>query len=420
MVHNDEILRELMKYTPKGYIQPGEHIPAEGKGPWYVDTEGARHLDFTSGIFTNTLGHCPDPLVDAGQEQAGKLSNIHGRHCTAELAFYSRLFPLLPAQDYKAIPYNDGGYTIDRGLSDIVNYFNRARITIAAYRGGFHGKTQAAKLLINETEKATFFENTQLEFPNCYHCPWGLDAGDCGMACVGHTYEALKERRVRALIFEPVQGAQIVVPPKGYWEAVAEMCRENGILLFADEVLTGGGRCGSYLACDKFGIVPDMVALTKGLANGKPLSLLLERAFITENPYAVRPMERSSTFAAHPEALAVAAELLVQLKKQRILENVRGMGEVMRTRLTEIYERHPVVGECRCIGLMAAVEFSENRCSRKPDSAFGSAVFEKCRQRGLEVIYSSHILRLAPPLNISRTDLEQGLEMLEDSIRDAE
>lgn len=417
---NDTISEELKKYTPEGYIQHGEHIPEEGRGSWYVDRNGEKHLDFTSGIFTNTLGHSPKPLVEAGFQQSEKLSNVHGRHTLAELKLYQKLFQYLPAKDYKAIPYNDGGYTIDRGLSDIINYFARERITIAAYKGGFHGKTQATKLLINETEKAAFFENTQLEFPNCYHCPWKRKAESCGMICAEHTCEELKKRQVRALVFELVQGAQIVIPPEGYWKIVTDMCCENKILLFADEVLTGGGRCGSYLACEKFGVVPDIIALTKGLANGKPLSLLLEREYLTKNPYAVRPMERSSTFAAHPEALAVAAELLVQIESQHILENVRKMGGLLQERLMEIQKKYPHIGECRSIGLMAAIEFSENRQNRNPAIDFGHRVFANCRKRGLEVISGQHILRIAPPLNISRMDLEKGLEWLEDSIRDAE
>lgn len=414
---NRDVLQKLRKYVPEGYLQEGSHVPVWGKGCWYQDADGKEYLDFSSGIFTNTFGHGCDRLIKVSADQAALLANIHGRHSVAELRFYERLFLRLPASDYRAIPYNDGGYTIDRGLTDIINYYGKRRIGIGAYRGGFHGKTQAGKLLINETQKAALFDNFQIEFPNCYRCPWKKQKESCGMVCVEAACRILREKKAGALIFEPVQGAEIIIPPKRYWEKIQDFCREQGILLFADEVLTGGGRMGIYLASSYFGIVPDMIAITKGLANGKPLSVLLEREFITKNCFAIRPMERSSTFAAHPEALAVAAEVLDMLEQGRVLQNVQICAEVMKQGLAELEDCFDVIGEIRSIGLMAAVEFVKNRESKVPFREMGDAVTKRCKDNGLEVIGNGHIIRLAPPLVISREELSEGLKRLEQSIK---
>lgn len=416
---NERILSLLKKYVPEGCIGEHDHVPVKGKGSWYEDADGKRYLDFSSGIFTNTVGHGCERLNKAGYEQAKRLSNIHGRHSEAELRFYERLYSYLPAKDYKAIPYNDGGYTIDRGLTDIVNYYDKQKICIGAYRNGFHGKTQAVKLLINETEKAALYSNFQMDFPNCYRCPWQKQKSSCNMECVQETCKELEKKETRAIIFELIQGAGIIIPPKEYWKMMEDFCKRQGILMFADEVLTGGGRVGCYLASTYFGIIPDMLALTKGLANGKPLSVLLEKEYITRNCFAVRSMERSSTFAAHPEALSVAAELLAVLEEMRVIDNVQSCGELFVQGLTGLADRFPVIGDVRSIGLMAAVEFVKDRGTKEPFPDMGLCVFEKCRKNGLETIWNKHILRLAPPLNIMQRDLLQGISLLEKSIAEA-
>lgn len=191
-------------------------------------------------------------------------------------------------------------------------------------------------------------------------------------------------------------------------------------MLFADEVLTGGGRVGQYLASSYYDIVPDMIALTKGLTNGKPLSVLLEREFMTRNRYAVRPLERSSTFAAHPEALAAAAELLRVLETEHVLENVCVAGSCLKESLLAMEERFRSIGETRSLGLMAAVEFVSDPASKVPFVEMAVCTFQKCRENGLEVLLNGHILRLAPPLIIERSDLQEGLALLERSIAQAE
>jgi len=417
---NYEVIMQLKKYLPEGCLQDGDPVPVKGSGCWYQDRNGKKYLDFSSGIFTNTFGHACEEVNRAGYAQAGLLANVHGRHSETELKFYQRLFSYLPADDYKAMPYNDGGYTIDRGLTDIINYYNRKRIGIGAYRNGFHGKTQAAKLLVNETEKASFYNNFLIDFPNCYRCPWKKQKGQCHMECEESAIQELEANEAGAVIFELIQGSGIVLPPEGYWERIYHFCKSRGILMFADEVLTGGGRIGSYLASSHYGIVPDMIAMTKGLANGKPLSVLLEREFITQNPYAVRPLERASTFAAHPEALAAAEKLLELLERDNIIENARILGTVLKDKLLEIAERFRFIGEIRCLGLMAAVEFVTDKGSKIPFTLMGTAVFQICRKNGLETIQSGHIIRLGPPLNIKKDELLLGIRLLEESIEQAE
>lgn len=420
MDNNIEVLRAFENYVPVGYVSDinKELVVARGRGSFFWDCNGKRYIDFTSGVFTNTFGHCYPPLVLASLRQNLLMDNVHARRTKVELSFYKRLSGFVTG-GYRFIPYNDGGYAIDRGLSDILNYYNKQRVAIGAFRGGFHGKTMGAKLTINETQKASLFDNFQMEYPYCYRCPQKKTPQTCRMECADAVCEVLCAKDAKAILFEPIQGAGIIIPPKGFWQKIEKFCKPRGILLFADEVLTAGGRTGYFLAShDYYGINPDMIAITKGLANGHPLSVLCETERITNNPYAMRPGERFSTFAAHPQGLAIAAVVLEHLDKQDILKKVREKELLLKEALAEIKDTCKAVGDARSIGLMGALEFVTGS-DTAPCPEIGRRVFEAARQSGVELIYGGHILRLAPPLNISYKALREGLTLLLQSIRKA-
>ena len=414
---NKEYIDAFTKYVPAGYCQEDDIVVKIGAGSYFKDVSGKQYLDFTSGIFTNSFGHCFKPLIEAEMEQTKKFDNVHGRRSLAELDFYQQLADFMPSPNYKFIPYNDGGYAVDRGLSDIINYFNKERIPIAAFRGGFHGKTMGTKMTINETAKAALFDNFQIDYPNCYRCPWKKKYPECGQCCVADICEKLKQHQAKAIIFEVIQGAGVIIPPQGFWQKIEVFCRAHNIVMFADEVLTGGGRTGHFLAgYGLYGIIPDVISITKGLANGRPLSVLCEKNCITENKYGSRLGERSSTFAAHPVNMAVAAENLRCLKKYQIFDNVQQQGKILKEGLQQLKKLSSHIGDVRSVGLMAAIEFVHSAEEKEPDYDFCRKVFTKARQLGLETILSGHILRLAPPLNISKNEIMSGLEILKESV----
>lgn len=416
---NKEIIAKIQQYTPTGYCQNEDIVVATAQGCRFTDISGKEYLDFTSGIFTNTFGHCFKPLIEKEIEQINKCDNIHNRRSLAELELYQALQMFMPDESYKFIPYNDGGYAVDRALSDIINYYNKERIPIAAFRGGFHGKTMGTKLTINETAKAALFENFQLEYPNCYRCPWKKKRSNCGMICVQKTCEKLKEKGAKAIIFEVIQGAGVIIPPQGFWQKIADFCQHNNIVMFADEVLTAGGRTGYFLASyGLYHIKPDVISITKGLANGRPLSVICEKKYITENQYAKRIGERSSTFASHPVNMAVAAKNLECLRQYDIFANVQKMGDILSKELAKIKSCHQEIGDVRSVGLMGAIEFVKTQESQEPYTELCRKIFYQARLNGLETILSGHILRLAPPLNITQKDLLEGMQILALSIKE--
>lgn len=420
MKNKDNLLKIIKKYSADCLPYQDNTLITKGRGCYYWDSDGKKYLDFTSGIFTNSFGHAYFPLVIEGLKQSLKMNNMHGRKTKTEAFFFQELASFMPKDDYRFIPYCDGGYTVDRAINTLLNHFKYQKITIAAFKGGFHGKTLATKLLLSDSKKATFFNNVQLEYPYCYRCPFHQQEGKCKFECVQKVCQALKEKELHVLIFEAVQGSKVVIPPKKFWEKVSNFCHKNNILLFADEILTGGGRTGHFLASfGLYGIIPDIITITKGLGNGQPLSVICERDFLTQNEKSQRMWEHSSTFAKTPYALGISTKILSLLKKKKIFEHVQQMSKILSDGLENLKSLQEV-GDVRCVGLMAAVEFVKDKNTKEENIDFGQKVFLKARSFGLELIPAAHIIRIAPPLNIKQKDLIKGIALLKQAITEVE
>ena len=240
------------------------------------------------------------------------------------------------------------------------------------------------------------------------------------MECVSYSEEKLAQCKADVFLFEPVLGSAVIVSPSDYWQRIQDFCRANNILMVADEVLTAGGRTGTFTACEGYGITPDVLIMTKGLANGLPLSAMLIKPSLAENPFSSRAFNYSSTFMGVPALMAAASEVLRKIESENIIANVKHRGSQLAKGLAEIQGRFPeVIGDVRSIGLMAAVEFVKDDDMSAPDYDMGKKVFASAENNGLELIPSGHVIRLGPPLNITAEDMSLGLRLLEKSIKEA-
>ena len=408
----EEFCRELSQYVPLSEAAVSQ-IVSSGSGSYYTTIDGKTFLDFSSGIFTNTFGHGNRDIADAVYRTLCSVSNIHGRQWAGMLELCRRLFRMIPYGDYRAVFWGDGGaYAVDRVLTELYYFFGKRKYSLAAFDCGFHGKTQACKMALDDKESAAYFRASKIPAPYCFRCPCGKSRGSCSLECVSCAEEKLKQCKAEVFLFEPVLGSAVIVPPAEYWLRIQDFCRANNILMAADDVLTAGGRTGTFTACEGFGIVPDVLIMTKGLANGLPLSAMLIRPSLAENPFSSRTFNYSSTFMGVPALLEAASEVLRKIESENIIENVRQRGSQLAEGLAEIQSMLPdVIGDVRSRGLMAAVEFVNDDTGRK--------VFASAENNGLELIPSGRIIRLGPPLNITAEDLSLGLRLLEQSIEEA-
>ncbi|MFC8451520.1 aspartate aminotransferase family protein [Kitasatospora sp. NPDC057223] len=394
----------------------GRRVFVEGSGAVLTDLDGNQYIDLAAGTLTQSLGHCHPEVVAALTEQAARLWNVHD-FATADRAELCELLArLLPEQLDTYGFFSTGAEVVEAALRAVQAVAEPGRNRIGALRHGFHGKTQGARMLVHwDIGNQAHAGNSILGYsPYCYRCPLELEYPSCGVRCASLVRRHITEKaNVSALVFEPVLGAAgVIVPPPGYWEQISESAQQNGVMLVADEVLTGGGRTGSFLASEQFGIEPDLVTLSKGMASGFPFAVLAGREEVLRHPRAAQAGSTASTYANNPLGIAAAKATLQVVARDTLIENVRTLGALLDDRLAELKSRFEVLGDVRGIGLLHGLEFVRSRETREPAPEIARAVYLAALDLGLRTSLGGHIIRLAPPFTIDRALLEEGVTLL--------
>ncbi|MGW6546764.1 aspartate aminotransferase family protein [Streptomyces massasporeus] len=398
----------------------GRRVFAEGRGPVLTDLDGNQYLDFAAGTLTQSLGHGHPEVVEALTAQARRLWNVHDSATPDRAGLLDLLARLLPEQLDTYAFFSTGAEVVEAALRVVQATAPPGRNRIGALRHGFHGKTMGARMLVHwDIGHQAFSGNSVLGYsPYCYRCPLGLEYPSCDVRCATLVRRHIAEKpNVSALVFEPVLGAAgVIVPPPGYWERVAEGCRDGGVLLVADEVLTGGGRTGAFLASDLFGIEPDLTMLSKGTASGFPFAVLAGRAELLRRPEAATSGAYASTYASNPLGIAAARATLEVVERDRLIDRVRVLGEIMEDRLRTLESRFDRLGQVRGLGLLWGLEFVTDPVGRAPAPEAARAVYTTALDLGLRTSLGGHILRLAPPFTLDEAQLEEGLRLLEKAV----
>ncbi|WP_328875727.1 aminotransferase class III-fold pyridoxal phosphate-dependent enzyme [Streptomyces sp. NBC_00287] len=394
----------------------GRRVFVEGRGAVLTDLDGNQYIDLAAGTLTQSLGHCHPEVVAALTEQASRLWNVHDFATADRAALCDLLAELLPDQLDTYSFFSTGAEVVEAALRTVQAVAEPGRNRIGALRYGFHGKTQGARMLVHwDIGNQAFAGNSVLGYsPYCYRCPLELQYPSCGVRCATLVRRHIAEKsNVSALFFEPVLGAAgVIVPPPGYWEQIADSCREHGVLLVADEVLTGGGRTGTFLASERFGVEPDLVTLSKGMASGFPFAVLAGRSEVLRHPQAGRAGSTASTYAGNPLGIAAAKATLEVVRRDTLIEQVDVLGALVDERLAELHAKYEVLGDVRGLGLLHGLEFVRDRATREPAPEIAQAVYRAALDLGLRTAIGGHIIRLAPPFTIDRALLEEGLALL--------
>jgi len=397
-----------------------------GEGSRLYDTNGREYLDLSAGILTNAVGYCHPHVTKALQEQVGRLGNIHDFPCRERVKLMAMLKERLPKHLSWFVFLTTGAEAVEATIRMIVNCHGKKPVTIAAIREGYHGKTLGAKRLIRDAEEGdtpgsgSFQNNAKGTPAYCYRCPLGKTYPGCEIACAKETCRNLKKHNAKALVFEPVMGARgVIIPPQGYWEEIGQFCKSEGIITAADEILTGGGRTGEFLASVQLGITPDIAILAKGIASGFPFAVITAREEVIQNPISTQPGEFSATFSSHPFSLRAATATLEAMEAEKTRENVTGRAKELKERLEGLREEFSEIGDARVIGLLGALEFVKCQKTKEPDREHAARVFRQAMTEGVKTLYGGCTIRLAPPLNISKDDLKEGLDRLRNALRKA-
>ncbi|NYI04210.1 aspartate aminotransferase family protein [Allostreptomyces psammosilenae] len=388
----------------------------EGRGAVLTDLDGNQYLDFAAGTLTQSLGHGHPEVVAALTEQAGRLWNVHDSATPGRAELCDLLARLLPERLDTYAFFSTGAEVVEAALRVVQAVAPPGRNRIGALRHGFHGKTLGARMLVHwDIGNQSFAGNSVLGYsPYCYRCPLELERPSCGLRCATLVRRHIASKpNVSALVFEPVLGAAgVIVPPPGYWEQISEECRNNGVLLVADEVLTGGGRTGSFLASEALGAEADLVALAKGTASGFPFAVLAGRSEVLRSPAASAAGSTASTYAGNPLGIAAARATLEVVARDALVDRVRTLGDLLTDRLAALHARFDVLGDVRGLGLLHGLEFVRDRRTREPAPEIARAVYTTALDMGLRTSVGGHIIRLAPPFTIDVALLEEGAAIL--------
>jgi 4-aminobutyrate aminotransferase len=390
--------------------------------------DGNRFLDFNAGIAVVASGHCHPAVVRAIQEQAAQLIHMSGTDFYYEglAALAETLGRIAPGDVPRRVSFGNSGAEAMEGAIKLARW-STGRDKIIAFLGSFHGRTMGALSLTarKAVQRAGFGPMvpgvTHAPYPYCYRCPYGQTPDSCATECVQHIEQTLLKtispaEETAAIVVEPVQGeGGYIVPPKKFFDELARVCRENGILLVLDEVQSGMGRTGKMWAAEHFDVVPDIFTVAKGIASGLPLGATVARADLMTWP----PGAHASTFGGNPVACA-AALTTIELLEHGLIENAARTGEYLRSRMRDWPSRFPIVGDVRGLGLMIGIELVKDQRTKERAPELRDLVVELAFRRGLLILGAGdNTLRLCPPLIITRDQCDNALDTLEACLSEA-
>ncbi|NTV49740.1 MAG: adenosylmethionine--8-amino-7-oxononanoate transaminase [Geobacteraceae bacterium] len=414
-------------------------IIVKGEGCWLIDTDGKRYLDGVASMWTNVHGHCRRELNDALKEQVDRLehSTLLGLASEQSIILAARLAEITPP-GLDRFFYSDNGSTamevaVKMAYQYQVHKGRPERSRFITFRNAYHGDTLGAVSvggigIYHTTFRPLMFETLQAPSPYCYRCELGYKSDSCDWECVKALEELMEQNvgQVAGLVIEPlVQGAGgMIVQPAGFLKCVRELCDRYDILMIADEVATGFGRTGEMFACNHESVIPDIMAISKGIAAGY---LPLAATVTGEKVYSaflgsyseLKTFFHGHTFTGNPLACAVALKSLQLFKQDNLLAELQPKIARLKMRLDDFMSM-PHVGDVRQCGLAAGVELVENKETGSPypwEDSVGIRVCLEARKRGIFSRPLGNTIVIFPPLVISNSELDMLLDVLYESIR---
>jgi taurine--2-oxoglutarate transaminase len=406
---------------------------AGAEGSWMWDFDGRRYLDFSSQLINVNLGHQHPRLVAAIQEAAGRLCTGAPIHADPERSEAARLIAEVAPAGMNKVFFTNGGAEATENAMRMARLHTGRHKVLAAYRS-YHGATSGSIAATGDPRRwpsepsvpgIVHFFGPYL-YRSSFHAT--TEAEECERA-LAHLDEMVMfegAHTIAAIILEPVVGTNgILVPPPGYLQGVRDLCDRHGIVLIADEVMAGFGRCGEWFSIQRWGVTPDLICFAKGVNSGYvPLGgVILSDAIAETFDHRVYP--GGLTYSGHPLACASAVASITIFRDEDVLGQARALGDAIGPALEKIAANHPVVGELRGLGGFWAIELVRNRGTREmlvpynaagPDAKPMQELLAACKERGVWPFTHFNRLHVTPPLTTSLADLETGLAAIDDAL----
>lgn len=422
-------------WQPQASWKTPLHI-ARAEGVFFFDQSGKRYLDFSSQLMCSNLGHGNQAIIDAICRQARELPYVAPSFsCDAKEAAVAAMLEVLPP-GLDRMFFSTSGTEANEAALKLARQIGRKDgkyKVISRYRS-YHGSTAASIALTGDPRRWAAEPSSALPgvvfAPDayCYRCPFGLSHPQCGIRCAEYVeYMIEEEGHIAAMIVEPVVGTNgIIVPPDEYLPRIREITRKHGVLLIADEVMSGWYRTGTAFAVDRWGVVPDILTTAKGCSGAyTPVAITVTSGAI-KDAFETMAFSHGHTYTMHPLALSAIPPAVSEYKKLVASGRLRKVSDHLGRRLRELADRHASVGDVRGIGHFWAVELVRDRTTKEPfntkaDKAalrplMTSKISATLLERGVYLSNWYNHFVVAPPLIISEAEVDLGIEALDEAL----
>jgi taurine--2-oxoglutarate transaminase len=398
------------------------------EGVRFKTEDGRERLDFSSCFVSHNIGHQDSRVVDAITRQAGELCSFAPSFSTKPRAHLARMLAEITPGDLSRSFISLGGTEANEAAVKICHQFTGRRKILARYRS-YHGGTATAMSLSagdprNWAQVLGGAELVRTPMPYCYRCATGQEYPNCNMYCVENVDEIIEMEgggdSVAGIIVEPVTGANgVIVPPPEYFPRLREICDKWGILLIADEVMSGFGRTGKWFAVDHWDVVPDILTMAKGLSGAYvPLGATIVRKHIGDQ-FKEQFFSHGATYAGHALACAAATAVIPIYQEDNLIENSQKMGNYLLKKARELQDKHPSVGDVRGLGLFVGLELVKNQQTRMNPKL---EVAKKLAELGMMAMAAnpSNVIAMAPPLIVTKDEIDEGIGIMDQALEVAD
>ncbi|AEC51583.1 pyridoxal phosphate-dependent aminotransferase [Pyrococcus sp. NA2] len=403
---------------------------ARGSRVW--DKDGNEYIDFLTSAAVFNVGHAHPKVVEAIKEQVDKFLNYTIGYLYTEppVKLAKLLTEITPGNFEKKVTFGfSGSDAVDSSIKASRAYTKK--VHIISFRHSYHGMTYGALSvtgIVDENVKSVVqpMSNVHIvDYPDPYRNPWNIDGyenpSELANRALDEVEKKIKELNedVAGIILEPIQGdAGVVIPPTEFMKGLKKLTEEYGIVFIDEEVQTGMGRTGKWWAIEHFDVVPDLLVSAKALGGGMPISAVVGRAEIMDS---VPSPLFVFTHVGHAVNASAAIATINVIKEEKLVERARELGDYAIKRFRELQEEYPIIGDVRGRGLMIGVDIVKEG-TKDPDRELAQKICWRAWEKGLIIItFGKHgnVLRIAPPLTISKEDLDRGIEIIEEAIKDA-
>jgi taurine--2-oxoglutarate transaminase len=435
---DSEILQQSLEHsfwtwTAQGNVNP---IPVtKAKGVYFWDADGKRYLDFNSQLMCVNIGHGDERVIEAIVQQARDLPYVAPSLTSKPRAVLGKILAEITPGDLNHFFFTLGGAEANENAIKIARAYTGKHKILARYRS-YHGATAGAMALTGDPRRLAWEPSLMpgvihfldpYRYLSTFHSrnP-DISESEFNQDYLNHIEEIIQyegSETIAAVIIETVTGTNgIIIPPDGYLQGLREICDKNNILLICDEVMSGFGRTGEWFAVNNWNVVPDIMTMAKGLTSAyAPLGAVAMRDEIAEY-FNDKVYYGGLTYNSHPISLAAAIANINVMKEDRVVENAKKMGVILRHLLNDLGEKHPSVGEVRSIGLFSAIEVVKNRQTREPMAPYNgnspemTQVKQYLLENGLFTFIHWNVIMVNPPLIINEEQLLEGIQIIDKAL----